>query len=136
MGNKEPKPLVDKASRNWLIGIIIVIVAIIGMIVFFSSNAGGKFESFAKCLTDSGVKMYGAYWCPHCADQKAKFGNSWTYVNYIECSLPNKGGQNQKCNSIGIQSYPTWELADGQKVEEVLSLQQLSKLSGCPLSEN
>ena len=38
-------------------------------------------DSFAKCLSAKGVKMYGAWWCPHCKDQKESFGYSFQYVN-------------------------------------------------------
>jgi thiol-disulfide isomerase/thioredoxin len=30
----------------------------------------GKYDEFAKCLTDNGAKFYGAFWCPHCQAQK------------------------------------------------------------------
>ena len=35
-----------------------------------------KYDAFARCLKDRQVKMYGAYWCPHCAEQKEMFGES------------------------------------------------------------
>ena len=83
----------------------------------------------ATWLTDSGAKMYGAYWCPHCADQKEIFGNAFDEVEYIECSLPNRGGQTSACKEAGIKAYPTWEFADGTRVEAVLSLQELKEKS-------
>ena len=60
-------------------------------------------DSFAKCLTVKGFSMYGAEWCPHCKDQKALFGDSFKYINYVECP------QNTNlCLAKGIQGYPTW----------------------------
>jgi hypothetical protein len=94
----------------------------------------GKYDSFAKCLTEKGVTMYGAYWCPHCQNQKDMFGESWQFVNYIECSLPNRGGQTKVCADEKITGYPTWDINGVRKSGE-LSLQQLSELSGCALSE-
>ena len=91
-----------------------------------------KYGAFAQCMTNSGVKMYGAYWCPHCNNQKEMFGDSWQYINYIECSLPNRAGQTQFCNDAGIRAYPTWEFI-GQRIEGELTLEQLSQLSGCQL---
>ena len=29
-----------------------------------------KYDSFAHCLAKKEAKMYGLYWCPHCADKK------------------------------------------------------------------
>lgn len=43
-------------------------------------------DSLAKCLSDKGVKMYGAFWCGHCQNQKAEFnGNLEKYNIYVEC---------------------------------------------------
>src|ERR1041385_8352379 len=45
-------------------------------------------DSFAQCVSAKGARMYGAWWCPHCADQKELFGFAFQYVNYVECSPP------------------------------------------------
>lgn len=63
----------------------------------------GDNDAFAKCLTQKGFTMYGAYWCPHCKDQKALFGDSFKYVNYVECTE-----QTQLCTDKGVQGFPTW----------------------------
>ena len=79
--------------------------------------------------------MYGAYWCPHCNDQKALFGVSWKKIDYIECSLPGGQGQKQECTVAGITGYPTWEFSDGTRESRVLSLEELADKEGCPLSD-
>jgi hypothetical protein len=33
-----------------------------------------RYDGFAKCLASKQAKMYGLYWCPHCAEQKEMFG--------------------------------------------------------------
>jgi hypothetical protein len=33
----------------------------------------GKYDLFAQCLKDKDAKFYGAFWCPHCQNQKAMF---------------------------------------------------------------
>ena len=93
----------------------------------------GKYDTFAQCINDSGAKFYGAYWCPHCNDQKALFGKSAKKLPYIECSLPNRGGQNALCNEINIESYPTWIFPDGSR-SNFLTLTQLSEKTGCELA--
>jgi len=41
----------------------------------------------AKYLRETGARMYGAYWCPHCSRQKELFGReAWSYVDYVECA--------------------------------------------------
>jgi hypothetical protein len=89
--------------------------------------------AFAKCLTEKEAKMYGAYWCPHCQDQKKEFGDAWSEINYIECSLPGGRGVTEICEKSGIESYPTWEFAGGDRLTGKLSFGQLSANTGCEL---
>jgi len=115
--------------------IIIVLLILIGVGYFIGSSifSPGKYDTFAQCINDSGAKFYGAYWCPHCNDQKALFGKSAKKLPYIECSLPNRGGQNALCNEINIESYPTWIFPDGSR-SNFLTLTQLSEKTGCELA--
>ncbi|HEY2383194.1 MAG TPA: vitamin K epoxide reductase family protein [Terriglobia bacterium] len=87
-------------------------------------------RALAVHLAQSGAKMYGAYWCPHCQQQKSFFGASVGRLPYVECS-PN--GQNapqaSECQSMGIKSYPTWVI-NGKKIEEVMTLKQLADATG------
>ncbi len=122
-----------KSKNNlvyWVIGIVVVLA-----VVIFALRGGsaGDYDVFAQCLTTSGAKMYGAYWCPHCQNQKELFGNSWDKIDYIECSLPGGQGQTQECQLAGIQGYPTWEFGDGSRVSGEMDLKQLSSVSGCGL---
>lgn len=91
-----------------------------------------KYDSFAKCLSEKGVKIYGSSWCPHCINQKNMFESSWKYINYIECALP-EGGQAPICQQSGIRAYPTWEFQEGKRIEGELSFEQLSQYSNCKL---
>jgi uncharacterized membrane protein len=81
-------------------------------------------------LTQSGAKMYGAFWCPHCLQQKSYFGASAIRLPYIECT-PNgqSGPQSPECKAAAIQSYPTW-IINGKRIEEVLTLKQLADETG------
>lgn len=91
------------------------------------------YDNFAQCVADSGAKFYGAFWCPHCADQKKLFGDSIDYVPYVECDPNGKNSQAELCQGEGVQSYPTWIFADGTTQSGVLSLEEISELSSCPL---
>jgi hypothetical protein len=119
-----------------LIAVLVIAVAAIavGVLAFTgnSVNTDGKYDEFAQCLTTSGTKMYGAYWCPHCSDQKEAFGSSWQYVNYVECSNPD-GSQTDVCVQAGIRSYPTWEFPDGSRQSGFLSFETLASKTGCEL---
>jgi uncharacterized membrane protein len=88
-------------------------------------------RGLAEHLTNTGAKFYGAYWCPHCQDQKKLFGSAARRLPYIECS-PNgmKMPQAAVCNEAGVDGYPTWFIK-GKKVDgTVLIPRQLAELSG------
>jgi hypothetical protein len=96
-------------------------------------SRSANMDDFAKCLADSGAKMYGAYWCGHCSNQKKLFGDSWQYVNYTECDANGNNAKPELCTEAGVTGYPTWIFADGTKAEGELSFSELSKKSGCAL---
>lgn len=93
-----------------------------------------NYDDFAKCLSDKGVKLYGASWCPHCQQQREAFGASQKYLDYIECSTPDGKSQTAICKDSNITSYPTWELADGTRLVGTQSLTKLSEISGCNMN--
>jgi len=126
-----------KSKKIWMWIVIVAVIIVAGVFAFssFGSSSDGNYDNFAMCLTDAGAKMYGAFWCPHCDSQKKEFGASFEHVNYIECSNPDKS-QNAECNAAGIESYPTWEFANGQRVNGVIGLNQLGALTGCEAVED
>jgi uncharacterized membrane protein/glutaredoxin len=79
-------------------------------------------------LKDKGFKMYGAFWCPHCQEQKAMFGDASAMVPYIECDARAANAKAELCQQKRITSYPTWEV-DGKFYEGVQSLSGLADLS-------
>ncbi len=122
-----------KKSLKWTIGILAIAALIFIFKVFTKESEPSPYDNFAKCLSEKGVKMYGAYWCPHCINQKEMFGSSWRYITYVECSLPNGAGQTKECSDAGIKGYPTWEFSDGKRESGEISFEKLSQYSGCKL---
>jgi hypothetical protein len=85
-------------------------------------------DVFAKCISDKGFTLYGADWCPHCANERKAFGSAIKYINYVECT------ENvQLCIEKQINGYPTWIDGTGKKYEGALGLKGLSQISGCVL---
>lgn len=87
--------------------------------------------ALAQHLTESGAKMYGAYWCPHCRDQKNLFGKeAFQDVTYVECEADatKDKPEPEKCEAAGVQSYPTWEI-DGKLQPGTIPLERLASLS-------
>lgn len=132
--HKVKEPVDIKKYKKWFVFGAIIILVVLGAYAYSVwQDQPGKYDDFAQCLTDSGAKMYGAYWCSHCNAQKQLFGKSFSYVNYIECSLPNQAGQTEFCNEAGIESYPTWEFGDESRVSGEQSLENLAARTGCVL---
>lgn len=95
-----------------------------------TTSSGQAEIGLAEHLSQIGAKKYGAYWCPHCHDQKQLFGQqAFAQVNYIECDPNGKDAQPDRCETAGIQSYPTWEI-NGQLYPGTRGLEELTQLSG------
>ncbi len=118
-----------KAQKTKIIWGVVAAV-IIGAAFLSMAGAGGDYKDFASCLSDRGAVMYGAFWCPHCSDQKVMFGADFKHINYVECSNSDRS-QTAECTAAGIQSYPTWRFADGSERGGVLSFAQLAQITGC-----
>jgi hypothetical protein len=114
--------------------VIVAILAIVGGAIFlmwYRDNT--RYDGFAKCLTAKQAKMYGAFWCPHCAEQKELFSGSFKYAPYIECGIVGQHGIQQVCTDAGIKQFPTWIFANGNRFEGRKSLEFLSDQTGCSL---
>jgi len=95
----------------------------------------GKYDGLAQCLKDKGAVFYGAYWCPHCQEQKRFFGNSAELLPYVECSLPDGKTQTQECIDKEIVQYPTWIFADGSKMTGEQQPADLATKAGCEMPQ-
>jgi len=112
-----------------------IVVIVVGIGYYFYNRSQHKYDAFARCLGDRGVKMYGAWWCPHCQEQKTRFAASFEYAPYVECGIKGQtNGQSEVCKQDGIKHYPTWQFPPtGERVERVFDLWELSDRTGCPL---
>ncbi|OGM96884.1 MAG: hypothetical protein A3J46_03895 [Candidatus Yanofskybacteria bacterium RIFCSPHIGHO2_02_FULL_41_11] len=107
---------------------LIFFTAVIGIIIFDRKEVDADYDLFAQCLTEKGFTMYGAEWCPHCKNEKNAFGDSFKYVEYVECPDNPK-----ECLEKGINGYPTWITGEGEKLEGERGVEKLSEKSGCKL---
>lgn len=133
IGKPDPLPGNSFIKFASLSGAIVVSVLLAS--AFLQSNglsAGSKDTwqvGLAKHLTEVGATMYGAYWCPHCLEQKELFGEAFKYINYVECDPMGRKANPALCNEKGIKGYPTWEIK-GNFYPGVRSLEELSNISG------
>ncbi len=92
--------------------------------------SGQSEVALAKHLKATGAKMYGAYWCPHCHDQKELFGKEAAKdFPYVECAPDGQNSQTALCEANKITGFPTWDVG-GQKLEGTQKLQKLAEVSG------
>ncbi len=122
------------ASKNRALIYVFVLILLVGAYLAGRYYRNHKYDSFARCLAAKQAKMYGLYWCPHCADQKAMFGASFRYIPYVECAI--KGSPKElapACKVAGVRLFPSWQFGIDPPHEGVLSLQALSQKTGCSL---
>lgn len=114
---------------------LLILLVFIGLVVWLVRTPGkpGRLDSFATCIKDSGALFYGAFWCPHCQNQKALFGSSAKFLPYVECSTPDSQGQLDICKEAGVTGYPTWHFGTSTVISGEISLERLSELTSCPL---
>jgi len=104
-----------KKKLKWAIISLVVIIVITGSIGY-AVFSPGRYDEFAKCLTEKGAVMYGEDWCHYTQGQKAMFGKSFKYINYEQ--------------NPDLDIRPTWVI-DGKTYERVQSFERLAHLTGC-----
>jgi uncharacterized membrane protein len=133
-------------------GILVVMVSSIGALGLYNSvnappstvstpgiappaittTSGPAEMALARHLRKIGAKEYGAYWCPHCHDQKMLFGKEATkFVDYVECDPKGQNSRAELCQAAAanIKGFPTWEI-QGKFYSGTKSLEQLAEFSG------
>ena len=81
-------------------------------------------------LKKIGAKMYGAWWCPHCFDQKQLFGHDAAKnLPYTECAEKGINPNPDACVAAKVESFPTWVIK-GKTYSGTLELKKLAEYSG------
>ena len=120
-------------QNKTIIGSAILVVILVAIVAFVDTGKTepGKYDDFAKCLSEKGAVMYGAASCSHCLENKKAFGDSFKYINYVECP------ENiSACIDVGIGAYPTWLVGTSTKIvgfEGNSTFEELAKATGCEL---
>lgn len=122
-----------------VIGVLALAVLVLAITGVFKGEDRQQTEAelitFAECLQAEGATFYGAFWCPHCQNQKAMFGRKGSdALPYVECSTRDGQGQTQECIDAGVESYPTWEFADGTRVTGTQSIEALAQKTSCGIT--
>ena len=132
----------DKATRDremksirTSIYLLLTIAAVLSIFMYIKGlpPPAGTYTAFARCISQTSTTFYGAFWCPHCHNQKNEFGDAAQYLPYVECSQPDGVHEMQVCIDKGVAHYPTWFFPDGSSSTGEQSLQTLSAKTGCAL---
>ncbi|NDJ19812.1 vitamin K epoxide reductase family protein [Myxacorys almedinensis] len=111
-----------------------------GNAYFLVENSSGEAElGLARHLKQTGAKMYSAYWCPHCCEQKQLFGKeAMNEIPNVECADGGKDAQVETCKAIAPEiekqtgkgfGFPTWEI-NGKYYGGRQTLEELAQNSG------
>jgi hypothetical protein len=111
------------------------VLAAVALAIFASGAIAESrnLDDFAQCLANKGATMYGASWCPVCKAQLKAFGSAAQRLQYVECAAAGTDSQTADCTNADIASYPTWTFDDGSRLTGKLTLERLSKKTGCRL---
>jgi uncharacterized membrane protein/glutaredoxin len=135
---QRPENLPRFSWGPWLAKTVGIAIVVIGALHSYHAGYWGGapgpedpwVQGLAEHLSKTDAKFYGASWCPHCGEQKKKFGSSAKRIPYVECS---PGGQQAPsapiCKEKNITTYPTW-IINGQRytgIQELDALAQASK---------
>ncbi|KAL3795548.1 hypothetical protein HJC23_009261 [Cyclotella cryptica] len=84
--------------------------------------------SLATDLSSLNSKMYGAFWCSHCYDQKQALGyQAMQSIRYVECDREGYKNQRELCRERDVPGYPTWEIG-GELFPGERSLDELREI--------
>lgn len=84
----------------------------------------------AEKLKAQNAKMYGAFWCSHCFDQKQTLGmEAMKTIPYLECAPNGVESKTSLCRERDIPGYPTWEI-NGELHPGEMSLEELEEMVG------
>jgi uncharacterized membrane protein len=128
---RRPAPRASAAGLT-VLGLMCAALAIVAGAFLFAGAAAPVTpyqQALAQHLAKSGATFYGAFWCPHCQEQKALFGGAASGLPYVECDPKGAGAQPERCERAGVRVFPTWVIGSERR-EGVQSLDDLARLSG------
>ena len=132
---KPSKKELVKYLRPWVI--FIAILFLVPTIIFNLPKEQQDYSAFAQCLAEKNVVMYGSFRCGICAKTREMFGESFKYIQEVECHPEGKNAQTERCAKVGVKRTPTWTLEkDGEvlaKTDGFTSPEKLAQMSACSL---
>jgi len=76
-----------------------------------TTHSSERALKLALDLESLDARMFGAYWCSHCYEQKQKLGyEAMGRLPYVECSKEGLNSKRDLCQEREVPGYPTWEV--------------------------
>lgn len=128
-------------NKKVVIAIIVLIAggALLYFTQFRSPKVPGQYDVFAQCLSEKNFVMYGSVNCIECGRQRRSFGDSFRFIEEIECDPRVNNNQVDRCISKEIDRTPTWIQEDEEgntlyRFEKgYQALERLSEIADCSL---
>jgi uncharacterized membrane protein len=90
-------------------------------------------RALSQRLRAADARMFGAYWCSHCFDQKQALGiEALARLPYVECARDGANTQAQLCRQLDVPGYPTWQIG-GRLYAGEKSIEDLARLLDDPV---
>lgn len=113
-----------------IIGAVVVIVA---ALIVYQAVKGATVDpakkALAECMTQKGIVMYGADWCPHCQATEANFGPAFKYVDYVACEHNVGDPLAPVCAEHNVSGFPTWIKPGGKPGDRAVGMTDLGALA-------
>lgn len=130
---RQPPDWLTSVKEAAVVAVLIVAALHLHYSGVFDASAGPEdpqLQALAIHLEKTGVKFYGAYWCPRCQEQKAVFASSAKRLPYVECSSGGRGSAlTPPCVKNEIKSYPTWIIGE-KRLTGLIKPRELANASG------
>lgn len=130
---RQPPEWLTSVKEAAVVAVLIVAALHMHYSGVFDASAGPEdpqLQALAMHLEKTGVKFYGAYWCPRCQEQKSVFASSAKRLPYVECSSGGRGSAlTAPCVKNEIKSYPTWVIGE-KRLTGLIKPRELANASG------
>src|SRR5262249_38137384 len=93
---------------------VVTVLAAVAVFANAPAAATPYQAALARHLAATRAVMYGAYWCPHCQEQKQLFNSAASALPYVECDAKGANPHPELCERAEVKKFPTW-IIGGQR---------------------
>lgn len=113
-----------KINLNLSITVLIILGILILTVILINNKKAETPNEIAQCIGEKSL-LYTQLGCHACKTQENLFGESYQYLNKIDCYY-----NTNECITANITATPTWVI-NGEKYVGVQSVTELKELTNC-----